>query len=180
MKRVLFSIIIDLVIFMFNKNNWHEPIYKEDVKHVILNGLIAAILGGILGGALDYLFNVVIKFPISFSLVIMVLFIGYRCKKGYYSYHILYPVLAILFLIISIFFCLYSFYAISYMVIGEYRIYLIFAYPSFWLSFITAPISALLFGINNSDIGYIIYGVIDLIFYICAFWFLYRMVKGKN
>ena len=46
---------------MFNKNNRHEPIYKEDVKHVILNGLIAAILGGILGGALDYLFNVVIK-----------------------------------------------------------------------------------------------------------------------
>ena len=180
MKRRIFSIIIDLVIFMFNKNNWHEPIYKEDVKHVILNGLIAAILGGILGGALDYLFNVVIKFPISFSLVIMVLFIGYRCKKGYYSYHILYPVLAILFLIISIFFCIYSFYAISYMVIGEYRIYLIFAYPSFWLSFITAPISALLFGINNSDVGYIIYGVIDLIFYICAFWFLYRMVKGKN
>jgi hypothetical protein len=110
----------------------------------------------------------------------MVLFIGYRCKKGYYSYHILYPVLAILFLILSIFFCIYSFYAISYMVIGEYRIYLIFAYPSFWLSFITAPISALLFGINNSDVGYIIYGVIDLIFYICAFWFVYRMVKGKN
>jgi hypothetical protein len=165
---------------MFNKNNWREPIYKEDVKHVILNGLIAAILGGILGGALDYLFNVVLKFPISFSLIIMVLFIGYRTKKGYYSYHILFPVLAILFLILSIFFCIYSFYAISYMVIGEYRIYLIFAYPSFWLSFITAPISALLFGINNSDVGYIIYGVIDLIFYICAFWFVYRMVKGKN
>ena len=45
-------------MFMFNKNNWHEPIYKEDVKQVITNGLIAAILGGILGGALDYLFNV--------------------------------------------------------------------------------------------------------------------------
>lgn len=165
---------------MFNKNNWREPIYKEDVKQVIKSGLIAAILGGILGGALDYLFNVVLKFPISFSLIIMVLFIGYRTKKGYYSYHILYPALAILFLILSIFFCIYSFYAISHMVIGEYRIYFIFTYPSFWLSFITSPISALLFGINHSDVGYIIYGVIDLIFYIWAFWFVYRMVKGKN
>ena len=50
---------------MFNKNKWKEPIYKQDVIGVIVNGLLAAVLGGILGGSLDYLLGIVWNFPID-------------------------------------------------------------------------------------------------------------------
>ncbi len=88
---------------MFNKNNWKEPLYKNDVINVVIDGLVAGILGGVLAGALDYLFGL-LNIIISFGLIILAYLVGYRVRKGYYSFHILYPVLAVLFMTLGLFF----------------------------------------------------------------------------
>ena len=79
---------------MFNKNNWHEPIYKNDLKNVLLFGITTMILCGIITGLFDALLNQTFGLGVSFSLLLNALAIGFAVKKGYYSYHILYPVLA--------------------------------------------------------------------------------------
>ena len=168
------------VMIMFNKNNWKEPIYKNDVIGVLVNGLIAAILGGILGGSIDYLLNVVWGFPLSFSVLIVMFFIIWRVRKGFYSYHILYPVLSLVFLIIGIFFVEYTVISIGYMTIGNYNIHTILITPLFWEQFLMSPIYTLRFGIMYGSAKDIIFGILDIIFYIWAFWYVYRMVKGRN
>lgn len=165
---------------MFNKNKWKEPIYKQDVIGVIVNGLLAAILGGILGGSLDYLLGIVWNFPISFSVLILVFFIIWRVRKGFYSFHILYPVLALVFLVIGIFVVEYTVVAIGYIQMGYYQIHLIVITPLFWEQFLMTPIYELRLGIMYGSAKDIILGILDVIFYIWAFWYTYRMVKGRN
>ena len=87
---------------MFKGNNWKEPIYKDDLKNVILNGIVFSILGGVLAGTLDFLM-VLLNLSISFGLIILTYMVGVRIRKSYYTYHILYPVLGILFLTLGLF-----------------------------------------------------------------------------
>ena len=95
---------------MFNKNNWRQPIYKNDVRTVIIFGLTATILGGILTGLIDATLANLFGLGISFSLLLNSLIIGFSVKKGYEEYHILYPVLALGFFVLALIISQLSFY----------------------------------------------------------------------
>lgn len=165
---------------MFNKNNWREPIYKQDLIGVLLNGFLMAILGGILGAGIDYVIQVVFKIPLSISELIIMYLIAWRVKKGFYSYHILYPILGVVFLLFAFWVNLYAFQSIVAIQSGFYDIYVFITWPSFWISYLLLPVNTLILGIRILDALGIVMGVLNLIFYIFAVWYVYHTVKGRN
>lgn len=162
---------------MFKINNWKEPIYKNDLINVIVNGLIAAILGGILAGLLDYLFDM-INLRISFGLIIITYVIGSRMRKGYYSYHILYPLLSILFMILSLFVCDVTYMCMIYSSVSIIPI--ILTDVDYYINFLLSPIYYLYVCFNSFDILYLILGLLNIVIYIWAFRYCYKLVKGRN
>lgn len=161
---------------MFKKNNWLEPIYKNDIIGVLLNGFFSAILGGILAGVVDFLFNM-IDFPISLGLIIICYMIGSRMKRGYDSYHILYPVLSILFMIIALIFSDFAFY---FCLMPELSTFKLFIDGDFYLAVITGIIYYILLSITQFEFIYLVCGILNLVIYIYSFIICYRIVKGRN
>lgn len=164
---------------MFNKNNWREPIYENDVKTVIIFGFTAAILGGILTGLIDATLYNVLGLGISFFLLFNSLIIGYSVKKGYERYHILYPVLALGFMIVSIFFSYLSYYV---GVAGIEQIGTILSSPTFYLELVILPFKYLRVMIisNNFNAIYFVNLILNIVFFVLAFVAVYRIAKGRN
>lgn len=162
---------------MFNSNNWKEAIYKDDLKSVILNGIIFSILGGILAGALDYLTNM-LNVPISFGLIIIVLMVSSRIKKSFYTYHILYPVLGIVFLTLGLFVSYFTNYLIIFKGISAFTL---FSNPSFYLNFLLDPIyGIIIFFRNGYNVFYLLAGILNLAITIWAYVYCYKLIKGRN
>ncbi len=162
---------------MFKRYNWKQPIYKNDLINVLINGLVAAILGGILAGLFDFLFNEILNFPLSFGLILICYMIGLRMKKGYYSFHILYPVLSILFMILALVISEVAFLFCIYPTVSTLK-FLIFG--GFYLNVILGPVYYLIECIKSFNMFYLILGVINLTIYIFAFHICYKIVKGRN
>lgn len=162
---------------MFKKYNWKQPLYKNDVINVVLNGFIAAILGGILAGMLDFLFGEILNFPISFGLIIICYMVGIRMKRGYYSYHILYPVLSLAFMLLAL---VFSQLAFMFCVFPQVSTFGLLLKGSFYLNVILSPVYYILICFKNFQILYLILGILNLVIYIFAFRFCYRLVKGRN
>lgn len=161
---------------MFKKYNWQQPIFKDDLISVLVNGILSAILGGLLAGCIDYLFGL-ISFPISFGLVIICYMIGSRMRKAYMSYHILYPTLSILFMLIALIFSRFAQYLCIYQSFSVFKMLISY---QFYLSILRAPIYYIILCIKSFNILNLFIGIIDVIIYIYAFVFCYRMVKGRN
>ena len=161
---------------MFKLNNWKEHIFKDDLIAVLINGLVVSILAGIIAGGIDYLFN---KFNIrlSFGLLIIAFCVGYRINKAYFTFHILYPVLALVFMVFGLFVSTLTFHV---SIFGfKYAFYML-TEPTFYLYFITTPISNLLVLRAGFDIKYLLLGILDIIITIWSFWYCYRLAKGRN
>lgn len=173
--------------FMFNKNNWKEPIYKNDLKMVLIFGITAMILGGIVTGLFDGLLYSTFDLGISFSLLLNSLIIGFSVKKGYYSYHILYPVLALGFFLTALFF---SFLAYYVGIFGIQNMGTFLTTPAFYLDFIKQPVRYIIAIINgitgkysfdvSTYIAYSIFAVLNLGFYGLGFYSTFRLAKGRN
>lgn len=161
---------------VFSKYNWKQTIYKDDLKNVILNGLLVAILGGILAGLVDYAFQL-LNLVISIGLLLLCYLIAFRVKKAYTSYHILYPVLAIVFLIIGLFFKQVSYY---FCLMPDVKTFSLLIDGGFYLSFILSPFQYLISAFKSFNIYTLLIGIIDLIIYILAFIYTYRFTKGRN
>ncbi len=161
---------------MFKKYNWKQPIYKDDLINVLINGFLCAILGGLLAGCIDFLFGL-ISFPISFGLVIICYMIGLRMRKAYMSYHILYPTLSILFMIIALIFSRFAQYLCIFQ---SFSVFKALISLDFYLSILMAPVYNIILYIKNFEIYNLIIGIINIIIYIYAFVFCFRMVKGRN
>ncbi len=162
---------------MFKLYNWKEPLFKKDLIAVIINGLIFGILGGILSGVLDYLM-LMINFSISFGLIILTYMIGIKVRKSFYSYHILYPVLGLAFLVLGLFISYATFYFVA---LRSLDAFLVFIDPFFYLNFLLEPVSGIInFFTNGYNPLSLILGVLNVIIYIWAFIFCYRMIKGRN
>lgn len=162
---------------MFKLYNWKEPIFKKDLIAVIINGLLFGILGGILAGVLDYLM-VLINFSVSFGLIILTYMIGIKVRKSYYSYHILYPVLGLVFLVLGLFVSYVAFY---FMALRSLDTFGLFLDPFFYLNFLLEPASGIIsFFTNGYNLLSLIVGILNVIIYIWAFVFCYRLIKGRN
>ncbi len=162
---------------MFKKEKWQEPMLKNDVKNVIISGILFAILGGILGGSLDYLFKNVIGFPITFGLIIISLLIGYGVYRAYGSFHILYPTLTILFMILGIF---VAFFTLHLCINGISSFFTILGTGEFYLNFIKLPFSTFIVGIKYGNAGDIFMGIVNMVIYVLAFFGCYLIAKGRS
>ena len=67
---------------MFKLNNWKQKIYWDDLKSVLLNGLLFSIVGGALGGVIDCLLQM-IGIPIGVGLIIICYLIGTKLSRAY-------------------------------------------------------------------------------------------------
>ena len=159
---------------MFNKNNWKEPLYKNDVINVVINGLVAGILGGVLAGALDYLFGL-LNIMISFGLIILAYLVGYRVRKGYYSFHILYPVLAVLFMTLGLFFAS----LMQYFMLFNFSFVSLFSYfGNVLYGFFIMPFVYPVLAIRSGDgLNFIIY-MINIVCYVLAYILCYRLASS--
>ena len=161
---------------MFKLNNWKEHIYKDDLIAVLINGLVVAILSGIIAGGLDYLFSLA-NIRITFGLLIIAFCIGYRTKKAYYTFHILYPVLALVFMIFGLFI---SHITINVCILGIVPFFSYFFTPGFFLAFVQTPIINLIIYFQTFDIKNLLLGILDIVIVIWSFIFCYRLAKGRN
>ena len=162
---------------MFKKYNWQQPIFKNDLITVIVFGLTAAILGGALTGLIDALLNS-INIGLTFSLLFNALIVGYAVKKGYSTYHILYPTLSLLFLIIALFCSYVSFYV---GIVGINYLGAILSLGSTYYRFILDPIFDLRnsFGSNFNFLSFL-FAILNIAFTCLAFYGVYRISKGNN
>ncbi len=167
----------DVMKNLFSKYYWSQPIYKDDLKGVLLNGLIFSVLGGILAGALDFLF-VRLGFPLMFGLIIICYLVGTRMRGGYYTYHILYPTLSILFMIIAFFFSEVTQMCLLYQDISILPS--ILSSGSFYLNFLFGPFMMLIDTIKSFNILDMVLDILNICIYFWAFAYCYRMVKGEN
>jgi len=166
---------------MFNKDNWAQPINKNDLKQVLLYGFISAILLGIVSGLFNFLVSLS-GFQIDLGLVILSLGIATMVNRHYESYHILYAVLTIPMMIVGLFFGFYTLYFaidVYYGIVGLNTIkYLISG--GFYLSFIKAPIYGLISGFSKGNAAVAVFGAINFVIYIFAFYYCYISVARKR
>lgn len=162
---------------MFKLNNWKQKIYWDDLKSVLLNGLLFSIVGGALGGVIDCLLQM-IGIPIGVGLIIICYLIGTKLSRAYYNYHILYPVLSIPFMIIGLL-------SSMFMQIGvitrsiEYVFYLM-TMPETYLMYLLSPIYYLISCIKMFDLYALMWCIFNAIVYIYAFVTCYKIIKGRN
>lgn len=153
------------------KSFFHQfkyPIYKDDVKLVIINGILTAIFFGFLLGFIDG-FLAIINFPLSICLFLIGGFVGRKIRKSYYTYHILFPVLAVVFTLLGyVFFCYGSFVIINLYASKDFLLVI----KSFFI-----PQNLFLNLIYNlAPIG--IWGIIRLIFFVMTLFDSYRYAKA--
>lgn len=92
-------------------NLFKQPIYKDDLKNVLLYGSLNMLFFSALAGALQYF--AYISLGLGFSLLIYLIsyMIGKEIKERTYSYHILYSVLSVIFFIVGYIIYNVSFYS---------------------------------------------------------------------
>ena len=159
---------------MFNRNEWKKEIFKEDLNKVILVGLLMALLGGILCAIIEYLFSL-IYVTVSFGIIINCILIGLMVRKSYVNYHVLYPVLSILFMILAAILSRLFYPFIIYLNIANYFNYL--ASTNVWLYIIFGPVYRL--AVKFGDADYITV-IIGFIIHLAAYVICYRIAKGNN
>ena len=161
---------------MFDIDNWHKRIYKDDLSYVLINAVAVVILGGIIAGSIDYLFSLV-NVNISFGLIIITLLLGFRMRKSYYNFHILYPVLSIPFMILAIFISTLTEWVY---LLGIQNFNNILLDSQFYLNFIEQPVYYIVKAFNPFDGLVLALGIVDTLIYIWSFYFCYKLVKGNN
>ena len=85
-------------------NQFKEPIYKDDLKRVLLYCAISSALFGVLAGALQ--FFAIMTAGLGFSIVIYMIayMIGKELRDRVFTYHILYSVLGVIFFFVGCYF----------------------------------------------------------------------------
>ena len=160
---------------MFNIDNWKSHIYQKDLIAVLVNGFVTAILVGVLAGAIDYLFSL-INFSMSLGLILLSYTVAYRIRKGYFSFHILYPILAIFFMILGLFIEMLTFYCF---VTGFNNILNILSSWTFYRNFLLFPVYYFYLISIEFKVVYVFLGIIDLIFFFLAIYICFKFSGGR-
>ncbi len=87
-------------------NKFKEPIYKDDLKYVLLYGFIAFILVSVICGIIDGIIHCIFDINgTSFTIAIFFIppMIAKRVRRAFFNYHILYSIYVILLSILAIY-----------------------------------------------------------------------------
>lgn len=160
---------------MFNLESWKGHIYKNDIIGVIINGILTAIAVGILAGAIDYLFHLA-SFSMSLGLILMSYSVGFRVRKGYFSYHPLFPLLAIVFMIFGLFVETLTFYCFLR---GVGSFFDILSSWNFYLNFLIFPVYDFYMLTVDFRVTYIFLGIINLIFFLFSIFICFKISGGR-
>ena len=90
-------------------NQFKQPLYKDDLKSVLIYCFISAVLFGALAGALQYFANITLGLGFGILIYFIAYMIGRELRDRVFTYHILYSVLGVVFFFIG-----YIIYNISY------------------------------------------------------------------
>ena len=121
-------------------NQFKEPIYKDDLKRVLLYCGISALLFGALAGALQYLAIITLGITTYIVIYLIAYMIGKELRDRVFTYHILYSILGILFFFVGylIYYVSYAsfiykdiLFAISYVFSPSGLLYLVFGFLDF-------------------------------------------------
>ena len=85
-------------------NQFKEPIYKDDLKRVLLYCGLSSVLFGALAGALQFLAFTTIGIGFSIVIYMIAFMIGKELRDKVFTYHILYSVLGVAFFFIGCYF----------------------------------------------------------------------------
>jgi hypothetical protein len=179
---IIYLLLLSLYGYVLYKqikiNEWKREKYKGDLKTVIIFGLTAGILGGILAGLIDATLTNVFGLGISFSLLLCSLFVGFSVRKGYENYHVLYPTLALVFFIVSLFFSQLSYYV---GLVGIQQIGTVLSDPNFYINIITVPTKFLFIILDDKvKVEYVFYLILNILFFGLSFYAVFRIAKGNR
>lgn len=164
---------------MFNKNNWKEPINKEDLRYVLFNGILGALVAGAFGGAINYLVSLISSYIIiDLSFMALLIIVPWRVKKSFYENHILYAVLGVVFLFLGFFVAHFTEYLITGILVQKPFAFL--ASYGFYTSFLLLPVDGLIIGILTLNPLYIFLGALNLLCYAYAFFYTYTSIRRKR
>ncbi len=153
-------------MFRSLKNKFKVKIYKDDLKYVFINGLLAGIFLGLACGAGDILLAL-LNIPVSIFIYLLGMQVGKKVAKSYYSYHILYPILAVVFSILGLFF--YNTIKIIY-IIGDIKlVFEVFSFSTLFKMFLS----------YFNPIGDI-YNLLNFIVVILMLVSAFRIAKSNN
>ena len=93
------------------RNLLKEPIYKDDLKNVLLYGSLHMVLFGVLAGALQFFANAYLGLGFSLLLYLIAYMIGKEIRDRTFNYHIVYSMLSVLFFIVGYIIYNVSFYS---------------------------------------------------------------------
>lgn len=178
---IIYLLLIGLYVFFLVKqiknNEWKRQIYKNDIITVIIFGLTSSVLGGILTGLINAaLLNLGVG--ISFSLLLNALIVGISVRKGYESYHVLYPTIALVLFLISLFF---TFIAEQAGLVGVQFIGAILAEPNTYLYIFIYPVYYLFQMVEKGfDIASLFFLIFNLLFFVLAFFSVFKLAKGRR
>ena len=172
---------------MFKINNWKEPIDKDDLLYVIINGLISAVLCGILAGALNYLLGMV-NINLDLGFIVLLMIIHWRIKNSFETNHILYAVIGLIALFIAFFISEYTTIAIGYVILLGGNPLVLLGNGSTYYHIIFGPILNIISSCKAlayaSNIGFailkIILSFLSLFLLIYAFYYTYISIRRKR
>ncbi len=92
------------------KNEFKQPIYKEDMIPVLKRGILYTLIYACLLGVVDALLYKFFNMSLSLLIFVLGYIISSEVSKNYYSKHILYPIISVLFLFVG----MIILYSVSY------------------------------------------------------------------
>ncbi len=145
-----------------------EPIYKDDLKRVLINGSIYALLIGVLSGALQFLAETYMHLSFGIFVLIIAYMVARKIKESFFTFHLSYPLFAVLFFLLG--FICYNFTKILF-VFRDLSLTLKFFFSLNGLNYIFPFLN-----IFNYQGIYILNNLIDLIIFISAIVMAWQFV----
>lgn len=155
-------------------NRFKETIYKDDLRRVLLNGFIQMLLFSILAGALQYFLGEFLSVSFGILVYLFAFMIGMKVRDSFFSYHILFPIISIIYFLIGYFIYYLALYTFLF-----HDIVLALSYLFNW-----DGISYIIFGFLNfktyNDGRVIFNNIMDILIFVIGFYTAYIIPNRKN
>ena len=151
-------------------NNMKEPIYKDDLKRVLINGSLYTILFGILAGAVQFFSEVYIGLTMGIFVFFIAYMIAKKINESFFTFHLLYPIISVLLFVVG--FLIYNFTKLFFL-FRNFQLVFQMIFSLAGLNYMFGFLNVM----NYSGIN-ILYCLIDLLIFFssigCAWQMVYR------
>lgn len=150
------------------KNQLKEPIYKDDLKRVLLNGLLFTVLFSLLAGALQFFTETYLHLSMAIFIFLIAFMVGKKISESYFTFHIIYPCFAVLCFLIG--YALYNFTKIFF-IFRDFKIAADLFFSSVGLNYMFGFFNIATYtGINA------LYNIIDILIFVGSIITVWQIV----